>query len=535
MRIKLSYVFVITHLWFGGIVRADSNPKLAIQFSDAEIPPQVAQKLVSSIAILNTSPSIYDYKTDEGSYEILRSSNRLYLCHIPQKSLYWPNNTLSVPSYNLTYELRNDANFMRRAIDQIFASFSLKECVYVYNFNSGYWTYAFCFGDKIIQYHENLQQFLKTGQHEPEFPDYVYVLGRFKDEDGSKRRSKSRDNEKIMNQSLWKGNNLDVSEFTIIDSDVSPFTSGHLSESRSQRYIQHTLKGGGICDLTNEPRTVDVMYKCDPNDRGMVTIVDIQEVKTCQYQMIVSLPRLCNIPEFRPSDIEDRVTAINCKSIGEQHETSTELDFYQYKEHQDLTYQFPVRKGSKISFADVQLVPLGLGFSIASFKKELDTPSMYLKNRHILIYNGLPENQRDFMRYISLAFEQLLGSKMLAPVFDGEIQRPLQFLDTFILWFEIYDFYGQFLTMVRVERDGSEEKKLLYISLVDPETMLDQDGDLVEVKSMQAPNGAWNYELFARLSDTGTFTETSTVIVIETATAVSEEVAATLELNHDEL
>lgn len=535
MRFKVRHVFELGYFWFGcGIVLADSNSKLAIQFSDAEIPPQVAQKLVSSDFILNTSPPIYDYKSDVGSYEILRSNNRQYLCHIPEKSLYWSNNTLSVPSSNLTYELRNDANFLRRAIDQIFASFSLKECVYVFNFNSEYWTYAFCFGDKIIQFHENLQHYLKTGQHEPEFPDYVYVLGRFKNEDG-KWRSNSRANEKIKNQSLWKGNNLDVAEFTIIDSDVSPFTSPHLSESRSQRYIQHALKMGGICDLTGEPRTVDVMYKCDPNNRGMVEIVDIREVKTCQYQMIVSLPRLCSIPEFRPSEIEDRVTAINCKSIGEPHENSTELDFYQYKEHHDLTYQFPVRKSFKISFADVQLVPLGLGFSIASFKKEPDTPSLYLKNRHILIYNGLPMNQRDFMRHISLAFEQLLGSKMLAPVFDEEVQRPLEFLDTFILWFEIYDFYGQFITMVRVERDGTEEKKRLYISLVDPETMLDQDGDLVEVKDMQAPNGAWNYELFTRLSDTATFTETSTVIVIETAAAALGDVAATSELNHDEL
>lgn len=512
MRVT-STLFWTTHLLFQALLAgADNYPRLEVQFLDGQIAASKAKSLLNGGFEVSASPLGDNTAAFRGSYEILQSKKGRYLCNVPEKSLYWSNTSLLTPESHLTHQLRNDATFLQEALDQIYASFSLEECVYAFNHNGGYWTYAVCFGDKIIQYHENLQHYLQTGVHEPEYPDYVYVLGRFKD--GSKRDQKV---EKIKNKSLWKGNQLDTSDFNIIDSDVSPFTGGHLSQTRSQRYIQHTLKMGGVCDLTNEPRTINVMYKCDPDNRGVVEIVDIQEVKTCQYQMIVSLPRLCGIPEFRPDNTKDQVTAINCQRISEGNEVEKTAE----NEQSDRRFSFPITKASKVYFSDLQLFPLGLGFSIGAFKTDKGQSNEYLRNRHVLIYNGLPMGTKDFLKHTSRALEQLLGSRMLAPVFDGNIQPALDYTDTFILWLEIYDFLGNFLTMVRVQRDGSEPRKILLLSLVDPETMLDQDGDLVEISHMQAPNGAWNYELFSQ--EELTITETSTVIVTQTAAAAKTE------------
>lgn len=537
---SLAATSVVCFLLWGlvlGIGVQEHSPKLHIQFVNAKIPANAAEQFA------------LDDAHDNQNYEILRSEAQNYLCHIPHKEQYWSANYQVVPAANLTFELRRNETFLQQALDEIYHTFGLNNCIYVYNLHSGYWTYGYCFGDKIIQFHENLLVFQLTGQHIAEFPNHVYVLGRFKNEKGSYSSSKQQKSGLIQNQSLWKGNNLKTADFSIIDSDVSPFTGASMSELRSQRYIQQSLKMGGICDITNKPRTIEVLYKCDPDSLDAPNIVDTLEVTTCQYQMVISVPGLCKIPELRPHGDEEEITPITCKSIGKEVKDSPSVKFSEYNEIPEPQ--------PKLSLGDMNLIPLGNRFSLGTFKEQPEN-SLYPVSRMVLVYSGLTTSSHDFLSLAGKMFEKLMETKLAAPVFDGAVQLPLLYQDNFILWFEIYDFYGNFTKLLRVQRDAKEPKNRFYLALVDPESFLDQDGDRFDRPNLPGPFPIWNYETFSRQEEkkeleveqkvkqegeqeeqqkgeqaaeqdeAETYTETSTVTVVHTATVVEENV-------HDEL
>ncbi|KAI8975695.1 hypothetical protein BDF20DRAFT_625504 [Mycotypha africana] len=91
---------------------------------------------------------------------------------------------------------------------------------------------------------------------------------------------------------------------------------GHLyTELRTlgdQRYLVQKWKDGSICDLTERPRTVEVQYHCDLHGPDRVT--SFVEVSTCNYQIMISTPRLCE--ELRLSERRhDEAHEIQCRPI----------------------------------------------------------------------------------------------------------------------------------------------------------------------------------------------------------------------------
>ncbi|KAJ2487402.1 Protein OS-9 [Coemansia sp. RSA 2050] len=62
------------------------------------------------------------------------------------------------------------------------------------------------------------------------------------------------------------------------------------------RYVTQVWGGGTLCDMTREPREIEIQYHCDPH--GPERIAVVEEVEVCSYAMIINTPRLCADPMF---------------------------------------------------------------------------------------------------------------------------------------------------------------------------------------------------------------------------------------------
>ncbi|KAK6453941.1 uncharacterized protein RJT20DRAFT_131409 [Scheffersomyces xylosifermentans] len=466
-----------------------SDSKYKVNYFYSNIPYNIAKSFVS----LNDEISQF------GFFETLNVDkedvSEKYLCFRPKEVVL--NTTISIT--NGSVPLSGD-ELRSMAVNQITASFPRNTCVYSFGMAGGYWTYAYCFGDKIIQFHEDVDHLLQTGQHKAHLPDAIFTLGRF---NGARNVEA-----KIMNQAEDLQNHLQPRDFLVHDDMLNPFVSS-LSGStyHSQKVLSHELKNGGICDVTGQPRSVEVIYKCDPNNRGITEIVEVQEIKTCQYQMVINVPKLCAIEEFRPVNNEDKVKEIDCKLIDQKNEMTSDLvkyeEFFYYGD--DLPYTtrlFPLKKGFKINYADYIIFPCGSGFHVCIPKWKPTTSSAFWNNRYVLQFNGEYSSTDDLLDKLGRVLTTALERKFPSPIFlDNGIATTLNWQDTFVAWYELYDFYGKFITMVRITRDGTRDDHDLGMQLVDPETMKDQDGDPVEIRSFDAPNNKWNFESFTRTEE----------------------------------
>ncbi|PWN51315.1 hypothetical protein IE53DRAFT_368169 [Violaceomyces palustris] len=84
-----------------------------------------------------------------------------------------------------------------------------------------------------------------------------------------------------------------------------------LSEN-TQRYISQTWSDGTICDISNEPRSVEVQFHC--SKRAGDRIAMIKETTTCNYVLVIETSRLCQEPAFA-SGREEKVHEITCHDI----------------------------------------------------------------------------------------------------------------------------------------------------------------------------------------------------------------------------
>lgn len=232
--------------------------KSKVVFLDTTILDEVARSYLGS----------EDGNVTHGNYEILSIANGAndgnitsYLCQLPRTKKMAP--TKPKPTMSV-HELKS------RAIDLISESFvEGTSCVFSFNLHANYWTIGYCHGINVIQFHENLDDFI-SGIHKPHSPNHVYTLGNF------------------LKQTLPLEFEFDTKERTI-----------------SQRLL------GEVCDLTGEPRTIDTIYRCD----HILEIVELTEIRTCQYELHINVPKLCLLPEFKRTNLEEGVSEILCTRI----------------------------------------------------------------------------------------------------------------------------------------------------------------------------------------------------------------------------
>ncbi|CAX40473.1 ER quality-control lectin, putative [Candida dubliniensis CD36] len=254
--ISFAYLCFIVKSISGDLI---SQPlKNKVVFIDTTIANEIARSYLGSDSGNST----------QDDYEILSIENGVnegnitsYLCQLPRsKELKLPNHTPTMS----THELKS------RAIDLISESFGEdNSCLYSFNLHANYWTIGYCHGANVIQFHENLDDFI-SGVHKPHSPDHVYTLGKF-------------------------SHQTSPSEFEF--------------DSHERTISQRLL--GEICDLTGEPRTIDTVYRCDHK----LEIAELTEIRTCQYELHINVPKLCSLQEFRRTNLEEGVLEILCTKI----------------------------------------------------------------------------------------------------------------------------------------------------------------------------------------------------------------------------
>lgn len=433
-----------------------------------------------------------------GSYEVLRINNQdtNIVCFLPDVN--------SIPDPAKEETKRTDDELLNDVLDNFTKLFDAQYCSFTTGLNSGYWTYGYCYGDKIIQFHENPEVYEKTGNHIPELPNHVFVLGRFNGSDSHPP--------KIRNQSTPKSRIMKKSDYQLIP---DPLAIG--SNIGTQKALSHTLTDGEICDVTNEPRKINVVYRCDPSINYDLAIFGVNEITTCEYQMIVSVRSLCRYEEFS-SISDEKVMDIVCNRVVEHGNNGNLQDMIEYNVPQELP-PFPQPKSMKIDLQDYDIVAGGNGFYWGRSKSFDQTSSIY-DRRTILIYNGLEVETKKMISSFSKMFIDSMEGKILSPSSESRLfnnKRVITWDDTFVVWYEVYDHKGAFIAVVKVGRDGKLSTKSTNLQWVDPFKMIDQDGDAVSPPIPDPERKLYEYQTFSKGEvDAHLHESTNTVTVTKT-------------------
>jgi protein OS-9 len=212
------------------------------------------------------------------SYELLRLHNRPYLCAIPVASPAPLENITSAASAATAKEAE-----LREASIKGWALLKEMEGVCLF-YISGYWSYSFCYGREVRQFHQ-----LPPGKDIPLFPPVedqsapAFILGTVEDDE-----TPSTD----VGRPLPAGSEVQVKGET--------------------RYLRQKLSGGSECDLTGKGRKIEVQFHCHPSTPDKIGY--IKEVTTCSYLMIIYTTRLCSDKAFLPPK-EDRANPIACREV----------------------------------------------------------------------------------------------------------------------------------------------------------------------------------------------------------------------------
>lgn len=415
---------------------------------------------------------------DPSQFEIVsQGPESRFLCQIPE-----------IPVMETKVNKTMAPDLLRRAVEVVQKSFQKDSCVFEINWHNAYWTYGYCLGDKIVQYNQDLDAWHKTGAYKVGEHDTIYTLGRFKN-------AAKYAEDALYNQS--PGNSrLDPNDFHLHNSQFHLFVeSDHIDADSPTLFIAHQLDDGSICDLTKEPRLIDVLYQCGEGRHPK--IVDLVEVQICRYQMVVSVPGLCELPEFSPNSDKDAIP-ITCKRIDSLEFSDTIISADQFEDFAyPIKFQgFPPR-GTKVNMHDFFIDSMGQGF----FYGYGQGRGKYGR-RHVIFHSSPAETlEGDFVN----VFRKSLSRKLPLPVqFSSQLGPallPLKWSDKFVVWYEIYNMGGALEAVVKVsntvdDEDVSSQEDLFWYHWIDPNTMTDGDGDAIDPPKFSA--GHYNFEYFDR-------------------------------------
>lgn len=221
------------------------------------------------------------------TYEAVVLQGQRYLCSIPVIPDQEPqNSTTSAEDARVEEEKE-----LVRAADR---GWQLLEgmrgnCIY---YISGWWSYSFCYTDKVKQFHQ-----LPPSRGVPIYPPvedtsvHSYVLGRYpKGDKGSKAgAAKTLGSEQGSKETFDDEGNQQEDKGLEVP---------RLETKGGSRYMVQRLSGGTECDLTGKPRKIDVQFHCNPQSADRISM--IKETSTCSYLMIIDTPRLCRDAAFQP-------------------------------------------------------------------------------------------------------------------------------------------------------------------------------------------------------------------------------------------
>lgn len=471
--------FLLVLCAMAGALAAEQTP-YSVRILDSYVDAELAAKLAR--APRNDSEKVYERHT---------IGNNDYLCELNPPVVSPP-----VPDEPQP-EQEPRAAVLAKAYKIIQQSLPHGLCVWADDLRGMYWTYAFCNADKIIQYHEGAHPKERATKRVATQPNTVFVLGRFSDASANLFA--------FTNQASKAQHALYARDaehaVTLVDEKPSP-ASAYLA----QKVVLQIVTDGSMCDMTLQPRTVEVVYRCDPHAGPLPQIIDVHEIKTCHYKLFLHIPGLCEYDPFVPNkNFQDSTVNVLCQKIAEdgsldqpfQRLFEESIESVKLRDH-DL---FPVRADNHIDIAGHHLVALNRGFYMGRSKTELKSLSTYFNNRNVVVFTGLHSSLEDLNAQFARTFFNSVGQLVAPFQIDGQITT-VQWLHSFIVWFEIYDYSGKFLAISRLEHDASSRQRVLRAQIIDPVSLLDTEGDKpsfpkFDKPDFQAPMNMWNYEYFS--------------------------------------
>ncbi|XP_008553142.1 endoplasmic reticulum lectin 1 [Microplitis demolitor] len=199
-------------------------------------------------------------------YPIVTAGNEKYTCRIPE--LKKQEKETEQP-----YTGPNPIELLAPLFDQKLCSFKLES----------YWTYEICHGRYVKQYHEEREA---RGQ---KIKKQEYFLGTFDKLQRSKLSAEY--DEKAKNPE--KKYEVPTKKF----------------EGIRMPYVEVKMTDGTVCDLSNKPRTIKLLYVC--HQMGKHEIYSLEEVSSCEYEAIILSPFICSHPDYDPRlTDEDEITCI---------------------------------------------------------------------------------------------------------------------------------------------------------------------------------------------------------------------------------
>jgi len=265
----------------------------------------------------------------------------------------------------------NDSTeLLKQKIDSINAIKHFNEqhkghCVYR---EFGYWSYRICFLGDITQFHYSGD---RTKVHEQLASKNKiipsYRLGLMKENSYSKS-----------------------SDFELVKSNDG------------SRYLSQLVYNGSTCDITGKPRSIYVQYRCDRN-RIIPFIETVEELKTCQYRMVVLSSELCQIPVLQP---EVYATENNITCFPSRREDNSNEDLVKHE---------------KLDLSTILLQPVGSGIFYGTFKHQnlQIRPNILVSNKDYGIIldkmNNTHSDKEDYNELqTSIDTNSLLGDVMKA-------------------------------------------------------------------------------------------------------------------------
>lgn len=149
-------------------------------------------------------------------------------------------------------------------------------CLYL---RQGWFTYSFCYGSEIRQFHEIRVAGAIGPAEDPE--SEAYSLGQMPE-----------------STSVVKAPKYGSGSAAVLRQERIPARLGGGGEAsqglgwdEGGRYLSQTWSSGTVCDKTGLPREVEVQFHC--NTQSIDRIAWIRETSICRYVMLIHTPRLC--------------------------------------------------------------------------------------------------------------------------------------------------------------------------------------------------------------------------------------------------
>ncbi|KAK5677516.1 Protein OS-9 [Elasticomyces elasticus] len=330
-------------------------PQFEVKFTDAYLSELDAQSKLSSNDQLNLKTETssghqddlsqiqrYEGTPGEGrpkdeikqQHEYMVLDGQRYICSIPQITPPPPAGSAAAANDTLTKLEEQKALELATERGWELLSAMQNSCVY---FISGWWSYRFCYGGGVKQFHQ-----LPPSRGVPVYPPVEdptvagYMLGNYQTVEGSTGEEVGHEKE-----ASDVDRALDVSEGSKASHTYSG--RGELVQRGESRYLVQRLDGGTTCDLTGKPRRIEVQFHCNPSTSDRISL--IKETSTCAYLMVIQTPRLCNDVAFLPPQ-KDQPNEISCAPVIADDEVEDyEHDLRIIKHAQEDAAKDPVGNG----------------------------------------------------------------------------------------------------------------------------------------------------------------------------------------------